>query len=106
MPLPKFAELTTSNRGAPCQEYPGEWLVHLPLPYEGKTEYSHTSQVDAYNFAHKVMIVWESEKKEYEASKVSVSWTCNDNDPRQGKVWFTGYYTHGKFNIFGDYKST
>lgn len=29
--LKKFAELGTVHRGEPCQEYPGSWIVSLPL---------------------------------------------------------------------------
>jgi hypothetical protein len=97
--MKKYAELGTVHRGEPCQEYPGEWLV-----YSGKQEKSFDSFEKAKAWAEtEVEILFTIEA--VEPPRVSICWKCSDNDPRVGQVWFTGFYQHGKFNIFGSYIS-
>ena len=95
-----YAELGHVHRGEPCIEYPGEWLVYS----KGEEKGSFTSFADAFDCA----LDWSKEydsKEQDEPIRVSICWKCSDNDPRVGAVWFTGFYQHGKFNQFGDYKS-
>lgn len=106
MSLPKYSELTSIHRGDPCQEYPGKWLLNLPLPYEGKTQYEYPTVGAARIWALRILNSFEESKQEYDPSKTSISWECSDNDPRVGQVWFTGYYMHGRYNIFGSYNIT
>ena len=104
--LPTYAALTSVNRGEPCQEYPGDWIIHLPIPHQGQTEHKCTSLGAARQTAERILMAFESAKLEYDPTQVTISWKCSDNDPRVGETWFTGFYTHGKYNIFGDYKRT
>lgn len=98
--LPKYANLGVAHRGDPCEEYPGQWLVYA----SGKEETSHASFGDAFQAAQKAVDEYDS--KEQDAPiRVSICWQCSDNDPRIGEVWFTGFYQHGKFNQYGQYKS-
>jgi hypothetical protein len=118
MLLKKYAELGTVHRCEPCQEYPGEWLVMIPenvgpcwtrfwfSEERSHGGHSHQSFDDALQIAKKFLDYLENEKIEYNPTKISVAWKCTDNDPRIGQVWFTGFYQHGKFNFFGDYRAT
>lgn len=90
MILRKYADLGTVYRGKPCEEYPGEWLSYL----NGNDEKSFATFEEAYKDAF-----------DRQEASPSVSWKCSDNDPRIGEVWFTGYYQHGRFDIFGRYIS-
>jgi len=83
-----YAQLGHVFRTEPCVEYPGEWLVFI----EGKESGSFDSFDIVFKFA---------EEKE----EASICWSCSDNDPRVGEVWFTGFYQHGRFDQFGRYKT-
>lgn len=105
----KFAELGTVHRCEPCQEYPGEWLVYCPIAVSFQVgelgESSHPDFETALGHARKLIDKLENVKAEYNPREISICWKCSDNDPRVGKVWFTGFYQHGKFDWFGNYKS-
>ena len=93
-PLRKFADLGTVYRNEPCREYPGTWLVHI----RGEDyEQRFSSFSDAFGHAREV--------NDTAGAEVAVSWNCSDDDPRVGEVWFTGFYTHGRFDSFGNYQS-
>lgn len=89
-----YAELGHVYRGDPCVEYPGEWLVYT----NGGDEKSFPSYEETFKVARK-----QSDSLEDLNVKVSICWKCSDNDPRQGQVWFTGFYQHGYFGIYGSY---
>lgn len=109
MALKKFAELGTANRGDPCQEYPGKWLIHYPYCLEeiiGENGEIEQSSLDDAKCAVKGLIRRLEEKQiEYNPRDITISWKCSDNDPRIGQVWFTGFYVHGRFSFFGQYES-
>lgn len=77
-------------RTEPCEEFPGEWLVCM-----GQDSWTFTTFTDAKKFASEVD----------EHGTASVCWKCSDGDPRQGEVWFTGFYQHGKIDCLGRYVS-
>lgn len=116
--LKKFAELDTANRGMPCQEYPGEWLVMIPESlgshwtrfwfneHPETLGHSHKTFDEAHQKAKEFFSYLEKQKVEYDPTRISIAWKCSENDPRVGEVWFTGFYTHGRFTLFGDYRST
>ena len=103
MSLKRYAELGTVHRTEPCQEYPGEWLLFFPW---APNEQSYGSYADARDAATKLLNKAEDDKREYDPKDVSICWKCSDNDPRVGQVWFTGFYCHGRFNLFGSYVTT
>lgn len=95
--LRPLAALGTAQRGAPCLEYPGEWLTYL----DGNQEQSHSSFAAAYLAAEEI---WnQADQSDPDFKGVSICWKCSDNDPRQGESWFTGFYQDGHFNIWGQY---
>lgn len=96
-----YSDLGVVHRCDPCQEYPGEWLLYLPLPYEGKTEHSFASKDEAMKAGSLITDAWEHERLEYDPRDVKIAWKCSDNDPRQGQVWFTGFYIACRMTIFG-----
>lgn len=77
-----YSALGETYRCDPCQEYPGKWILFLPLPYEGKTEHSPSSKEEAMEAGERIVESWEREGLEYDYQKVSVGWKCSDNDPR------------------------
>lgn len=99
--LKKFADLGTVHRGEPCQEYPGEWLVYYPNR-KVEDNNSFATFEEAYAFA-KTKEGYFPEDPYFSPIHVSIFWNCSEDDPRVGKVWFTGYYRHGKFDRFGRY---
>jgi hypothetical protein len=99
-----FTELGTVYRGDPCLEYPGEWLVFYPWRKQESADVLASFE-QALSHARKVLDQAEEDKREYDPRDVTICWKCSDNDPRVGQVWFTGFYQHGKFNLFGDYKT-
>lgn len=101
MSMRKFAELGHVYRTEPCEEYPGDWIVFA----EGKV-YSEGNLTfgAAHEKALRAVEEYDSKEQDFPIN-VSICWKCSDNDPRIGKVWFTGFYQHGKFNLFGTYKS-
>lgn len=116
--LPKYKDLTTSTRGNPCEEYPGEWLVCLPETLgsywsrfwfsKERPHLGHSFQTfqEALDIGKDFLNYLQDNRVEYNPRDISVCWKATDNDPRIGQVWFTGFYMHGRFNIFGDYKQT
>jgi hypothetical protein len=98
-----YAELGTVHRNEPCQEYPGTWMVYYKSPDEN-LEVGKASFEEAYTVAAKFLIKYDADVRDFPL-RLSICWKCSDNDPRVGQVWFTGFYQHGKFNLFGDYKS-
>ena len=88
-----YAQLGTVHRTEPCIEYPGEWLSYV----NGGQEKSFFSFEEAKKDAYM------RQDESAEECETSVCWKCSDNDPRVGKVWFTGFYQHGRFNRFGNY---
>lgn len=101
-----YTQLQTHERGAPCLEYPGEWLLYLPIPYKGSHTHTYPTLEEAKRAAMRITNVFEEAGLEYDIRKVSIGWKCSDNDPRIGQVWFTGFFVHGRYNLFGDYKET
>jgi hypothetical protein len=84
--LPKYAELTTVNRNAPCEEYPGVYYIYR----EGREIHCFSAEcgeASARNFLRRVIGAYA------DPHEFSLCWSCNDLDPRQGQVWFSGYYT-------------
>ena len=104
--MKSYKDLGAANRCDPCKEYPGEWLLFLPLPHEGKTEHSFSTREEALSAGVRITDMWETERKEYDPRRVSVGWKCTASDPRQGEVWFTGFYVGWRMNMFGQYTGT
>jgi hypothetical protein len=116
--LKKLDELDTVDRAAPCQEYPGEWLVFIPESLgshwsrfwfsKERTHLGHSFQAfnEAMEIAKGFLAYLENEKVEYNPTKITIGWKASDNDPRSGEVWFASCFVHGKFNVFGEYKQT
>lgn len=98
-----YAELGTVYRTEPCVEYPGKWLVYFPNR-KVEEENSFATFEEAYAFA-KTKEGYFPDDHYLSSIHVSICWNCSDNDPRVGQVWFTGFYQHGRFNHFGDYKT-
>lgn len=90
-----FQELQTENRGAPCLEYPGKWLVYK----NGNDPKEAASAREAQILAD---VRWGEDRED---TTVSVCWECSDNDPRVGKVWFTPFYCLGTIDAMGCWKS-
>jgi hypothetical protein len=88
-----YAELTHVDRGDPCAEYPGQWIVYSG----GEVAGTFTDSVAA--------IVSATHIVEARNDRVSVCWACSDDDPRVGQTWFTGFYTFGRFDQFGRWVS-
>lgn len=99
----KFSELGHVYRTEPCQEFPGEWLVYYPNRLV-QDENSFATFEEAMAFARTQEGFFPTDPY-LSPIYVSICWKCSDNDPRQGEVWFTGFYQHGKFDSFGRYKS-
>jgi hypothetical protein len=91
--MKRYNELTTVDRGNPCVEYPGEWIVYYNDHED--TSRSFDSLEAAYLSAQQFANVTEF--------CPSVNWAASPDDPRVGEVWFTGFYRHGKFDQFGRY---
>jgi hypothetical protein len=105
--LPKFNELTYARRGEPCQEYPGQWLLYT----NGNNETPFPTLEEAKAAGDKILNDWDDQASEVDPDiltfpRVTICWRCSDDDPRMGKVWFTGFYKHGAFNLFGFYIET
>lgn len=89
MKLTSFALLTTVYRSDPCAEYPGTWIV-----YVNGVDVAHFVDTPLNVSAKGLALARaRNEKDDNYDAKVSIAWQANDNDPRIGKVWFTGYYT-------------
>lgn len=91
--MKKYSELGTVHRGEPCEEYPGVWFVFA----DGKEMDQHSTFEEAFERAKGL-----SEEARL-GVRVSVNWSCSENDPRIGEIWFTGFYRHGYFDHFGRY---
>lgn len=98
--LKRYAELGSTHRNEPCQEYPGTWLVYL----NGKEMRAVSSLESAQICSMKE--INQAEREGLEDYKISICWSANDEDPRYGEVWFSGFYQHGYYNRFGDYRQT
>lgn len=98
-----YKDLGHVHRGEPCQEYPGKWLVYYP-GRKVEEMHSFSSFEEAFAFA-KTKKGFFPEDTYIFPSFVWICWACSDNDPRIGEVWFTGFYRHGKFDVFGNYIS-
>lgn len=117
MNLKKFAELDTTNRGAPCQEYPGAWLICIPdalgsywtrfwMSKERRhSGHSHATFEVAKVIGEAFLNYLEEQHVEYNPRDITICWKCSDYDQRMGQAWFTGFYQHGRFNLFGSYVS-
>lgn len=103
--MKKYSELGTVHRTEPCQEYPGKWFLYYPwqLPDEKAKDFPSLSE--AILHGELVINQAEEEKREYNPRDVTICWQCSDDDPRVGQVWFTGFYRHGRFNLWGQYVS-
>lgn len=109
MSLKKFSELTHVDRGAPCQEYPGIWILYYPSPDaldpNGIEADEYSSLKAALCRAEKKLREYDSAWKEYNPLEFRICWRASYDDIRIGKTWFTPFYQHGRFNHFGQYKS-
>lgn len=92
--LKPYAELESYERHYPCLEYPGKWVIYI----DGNDAMEHESFSDALNMSREL---WEAVQ-----GKVSIAWICTEGDPRVGQVWFTGFYIHGEFDQFGNYRTS
>lgn len=103
-----LSELTHVNRCEPTSDYPGKWIVSYPStdPSAPKLEKSFSSFEPALAYACFRLMQYEDDKVEYDSRLFTISWVASDNDPRIGEVYFTGCYTHGRFNIWGEYVRT
>ncbi len=109
MSLKAYAELGHVHRTEPCQEYPGQWLLCLPNALKeavGEYQESHTSQESARLHGEEILNRMEADLVEYNPRDIGVCWQASDNDPRIGQVWFTGFYQHGHWNHYGQYRTT
>lgn len=106
--MKKYAELGTVHRTEPCEEYPGSWFLYFPSKSGTGKETSEAldSLESAIRKAEKILQAYEDAKLEYNPRDFTICWKCSDDDPRVGQVWFTGFYQHGRFNFYGEYKTT
>lgn len=108
--LKRYAELGHVHRTEPCFEYPGEWLLCIPKALEDKcADYyreSHASQKEAQDCGQRLLAWLEQSQVEYNPREISICWKCSDDDPRLGQVWFTPFYRHGSWSVWGQYRST
>lgn len=95
--MKSYADLSTVHRTEPCREYPGEWIV-----YQDGTEYGKADDL----YAAKDLAYELIQHGHVDPCNVSICWSCSENDPRIGMVWFTPFYQHGRFNAFGQYRET
>lgn len=84
--LMKYAELGHVYRGEPCQEYPGTYYLY----HNGKELCSFSGEVGETEARMRLGRTSQTDGREGE---FSLAWQCTEGDPRQGEVWFTGYYT-------------
>ena len=108
-----FKDLGTVHRGDPCLEYPGKWILFIParlqesmncMDEQSKREFA--SQEEAISYGGSIIEWAEDSLLEYNISDFSVCWSCSDDDPRVGQVWFTPFYCAGRWNMFGHYCPT
>jgi hypothetical protein len=105
--LKSYAELGTVHRGAPCQEYPGTWLVTVSNDITSKSNRGTMlcgSKNEAITAGTALVNTLEDELVEYNPRDIGVCWQASDNDPRVGEVWFTGFYKLGHWNHFGHFR--
>lgn len=87
-----YAELTHVDRGEPCVEYPGEWLVYGRLS-EPCAEYPGEWLVRGESYSNKhAALATAALYAERSGEEIDVCWKASENDPRIGEVWFTGFY--------------
>ena len=94
--MKKYSELGHVYRCEPCIEYPGKWISYV----NGVDERIFSSFDEARKDASD-----RQDASPNDECETSVCWRCSDDDPRIGQVWFTGFYQHGKFDIFGRYRT-
>lgn len=105
--LKAFAELGDVYRNAPCQEYPGTWMLCPPQHLEAMgygSSSTYSSDAEAIAAGNALLDKLEAAKVEYDTTDLSVCWKASDNDPRVGEVWFTGFYKLGSWSHFGYFK--
>lgn len=90
-----LGDLCTTHRTAPSRDYPGRWIL-----YHGGAEV-YASKTFAHTFEFSVAL--GARKGECEGD--SICWRASDGDPRIGEIWFTGFYRHGTWDSFGEYRS-
>jgi len=91
----KLAELCTVHRTQPCDDYPGRWILY----HAGLELYRSKDFRNTFEFAVRLGA------RKGELDGASICWDASEGDPRIGQVWFAGYYTHGTWDIFGQYRS-
>lgn len=99
MKLLKYAELGAAKRNEPCEEYPGTWYVFLDGTEVGKFRDAPTDPPGSKGARD---LACEFAKKMSEVGTTTVCWDCDDNDPRVGQVWFTGFYQYTKYGWEGE----
>lgn len=108
--LKRYAELGTVHRTEPCMEYPGEWLLCVSKEVEKRAgEYyreSHSTQQEAQDCGQRLLAWLEANRVEYNPREITVCWKCSEEDPRIGQMWFTPFYRHGRWSIWGHYRTS
>lgn len=90
-----LADLCTVHRGDQCDDYPGRWVLHC-----GSSElYASKDFGNTFEFAVKLGA------RNGDCDGYTICWRATEGDPRIGQVWFTGFYRHGTWNVFGQYVS-
>jgi hypothetical protein len=84
--LPKYEDLTTVNRGAPCEQFPGTYYIYV----DGAEKDTLSGEVGEYVAIEQFR---QCVQEHVLAHRISLCWEASDNDPRIGQVWFTGFYT-------------
>lgn len=104
--LPTYAQLTSSNRGAPCIEFPGQYIVY----YQGRVDSRTLYLGDAHKEALKALQESDTDPEVNgdgvfiaQPLRLTICWEASSNDPRLGQVWFSRSYQLGHYNLFGDW---
>lgn len=93
--LKKYRDLTSVNRGDPCEEFPGVWIIYTNGKY--KKEFA--------TFDQAFSIAWQRADLSSDPDvKVSIAWKASEGDPRIKESWFTSFYQHGYFDCYLKYK--
>ncbi len=90
------AELCTVHRGQPCEDYPGRWILY----HGGAEVYASKDFANTFAFSEKLGA------RDGACEGDSICWCASEGDPRVGQVWFTGFYRHGTWDVFGAYRGT
>ena len=90
MKLKSYKDLGSVYRNDPCEEHPGTWVVFLngsEVAMFRDVPNGPSAHAEAIRFARDIVQATD------DADQIAVGWSCDENDPRIGEVWFTGFWS-------------